>query len=154
MKFKTKLTSTHSLIDLTPLVDVVFLLLIFFMVTSNVLPLKSLNVNNPKLNKDSTPLTSQILVVMDSRHVIYVGAEKDIVDLVSLKDYLHNYMEIFKTSHPGSTPSIALSIDQKVDYASFLKLFSIVQDVSPKVRLVYEPSEKSDYFDVLSNIQD
>ena len=47
MKFKTNLKVSNSLIDMTPLVDVIFLMLIFFIVTSDVLPLKSLNIENP-----------------------------------------------------------------------------------------------------------
>ena len=70
---KTRLKSSFSLIDLTPLVDVVFLMLIFFIITSDILPLKSLNIENPTLNTTSAPLTSQLLVVIDAQNVIYVG---------------------------------------------------------------------------------
>lgn len=66
MQFKTSLKSTHALIDLTPLVDVVFLMLVFFIVTSDILPLKSLHIESPKLERNSEPLTTQILVVMDA----------------------------------------------------------------------------------------
>jgi biopolymer transport protein ExbD len=83
MEFKTKLKTSHQLIDLTPLVDVIFLMLIFFIITSDILPLKSLHVENPKLNRDSSPLTTQLLVVMDAQNVIYVGSKKAIVDLAS-----------------------------------------------------------------------
>ena len=76
MKFKTKLKPSASLIDLTPLVDVIFLMLIFFIVTSDILPLKSLNIQNPSLPVDSAPLTTQLLLVMDAHHVIYLGSKK------------------------------------------------------------------------------
>ena len=79
MKFSSTLKSTTALIDLTPLVDVVFLMLVFFIITADILPLKSLNIENPKLDLPSAPLTSQILVVMDAQNVIYVGSKKEIV---------------------------------------------------------------------------
>ena len=60
LRFKTNLKATHSLIDLTPLVDVIFLMLIFFIITSDIPPLKSLNIDNPTLDKDSSPLTTQL----------------------------------------------------------------------------------------------
>ncbi len=141
MKFETKLKSSSSLIDLTPLVDVIFLLLVFFIITSDILPLKSLNVENPKLKRNSAPLTTQLLVVMDAQNVIFLGTKKEIVDLVSLKASLLDRIDYLKGQHPGMAPSVVLSVDRRVQYDSFLKLFSIAQQCSSKVRLVYRPSE-------------
>ena len=141
MQFKTKLKSSPNLIDLTPLVDVIFLMLIFFIVTSDILPLKSLNIQNPVLDRDSTPLTTQLLVVMDADNVIYVGSKKDIVDLASLKEALNTEMAQLKIEHPGYEPTIVLSVDKRVNYDVFLRLFSISQESTPRLRLVYKPSE-------------
>lgn len=142
LRFKTNLQTTHSLIDLTPLVDVIFLMLIFFIVTSDILPLKSLNIDNPALDKDSSPLTTQLLIVMDAQQVIYLGSKKAIVDLVSLKGCLEEEIASIKRKHPGAEPTVVLSIDQKVDYGSFLRLFSICQECAPYLRLVYKSTEK------------
>lgn len=144
MKFKTNLKVTHSLIDMTPLVDVVFLMLIFFIVTSDILPLKSLNIENPVLNKNSAPLTTQVLVVMDAQNVIYVGSKKAIVDLGSVKDQLHYEIDQLKILHPGINPTVVLSVDRRVEYGAFLRLFSLVQESSPRMRLVYQPDESQD----------
>jgi biopolymer transport protein ExbD len=141
MKFQTKLTPSFNLIDLTPLVDVIFLMLIFFIITSDILPLKSLNVENPTIDKDSTPLTTQLFVVMDAQNVIYVGSKKSIVDLSSLKSHLANEIARLKTSNGGNDPTVVLSVDKRVEYDIFLKLFSITQECCPKLRLVYKPSE-------------
>jgi len=142
IKFKTKLKQSHSLIDLTPLVDVIFLMLIFFMVTSDILPLKSLNIENPTLAKDSTPLTTQLLVVMDAQNVIYVGSKKSIVDLGSLKTHLLDEVQSLKNQYGNVDPTIVVSIDRRVEYGVFLRLFSIVQECCPRLRLVYKPSEE------------
>lgn len=140
MKFRTRLRPSSSLIDLTPLVDVVFLLLIFFMISSDIMPLKSLHVENPTLDKDSPPLTTQLLVVMDAQHVIYIGARKEIVDLTELQQRLSDEVLAAKEAHPGSEPTIVLSVDRHVEYGAFLKLFASAQDCAPKVRLVYRNS--------------
>lgn len=144
MKFKTNLKVSHSLIDMTPLVDVIFLMLIFFIVTSDILPLKSLNIENPVIERNSAPLTTQILVVMDAQNVIYVGSKKAIVDLASVKQQLHDEIQKLKTLHENLVPTVVLSIDRRVDYGSFLRLFSIVQESSPKIRLVYQPESDQD----------
>lgn len=141
MHFKTSLKSTHALIDLTPLVDVVFLMLVFFIVTSDILPLKSLHIESPKLERNSEPLTTQILVVMDAQHVIYIGPKKAIVDLGSLQEALDGEIQLLKAQHPAVQPTIVLSLDRRVDYETFLRLFALVQEKTPRVRLVYQPSE-------------
>lgn len=153
MKFQTRLRNPSLLIDLTPLVDVVFLLLVFFIITSDILPLKSLNVENPSLDKNSPPMTTQLLVVMDAQNVIYVGPRKDIVDLASLKDKVSEEVALFKQQRPGVEPSIVLSIDRRVEYGAFLRLFALAQECGPKVRLVYKPSEEqaADFFDSMQS---
>lgn len=142
MKFQTRLKPSNYLIDLTPLVDVVFLMLIFFIVTSNILPLKSLHIQNPTLPKDSAPLTTQILVVMDAQHVIYVGSKKTIVDLTTIKDQIQHEIQLLKSHHPNLQPTVVISADERVEYGLFLRLFSIIQECCPSLRLVYRPSEE------------
>lgn len=141
MIFRSSLKSTNFLIDLTPLVDVTFLMLIFFIITSDILPLKSLNIENPTLSENSPPLTTQILVVMDAQNVIYMGSKKDIVDLSSLKGHLRDEIDLLKKQHKGANPTVVLSVDRRVDYGAFLKLFSITQGCGSRVRLVYKPED-------------
>lgn len=141
MQFKSNLKATPNLIDLTPLVDVIFLMLIFFIVTSDTLPLKSLSIENPTLDQDSTPLTTQLLVVMDAQNVIYVGSKKDIVDLASLKSHLQMEIDQLQKFHPGILPTVVLSIDRRVEYGLFLQLFAIAQQSASRLRLVYRQED-------------
>jgi biopolymer transport protein ExbD len=142
MRFKTNLKTSLNLIDLTPLVDVIFLMLIFFIITSDILPLKSLNIENPVLNRDSTPLTTQLLVVVDAQNVIYVGSKKAIVDLNSLKKQLQDDIEQLKKIHQGIEPTVVISLDHRVEYGFFLRVFSIVQECSAHIRLVYKHDDQ------------
>lgn len=133
---------------MTPLVDVIFLMLIFFIVTSDVLPLKSLHIENPVLSKNAMPLTTQILVVMDAQNVIYLGSKKTIVDLSSVKEQMAEEIAKLRQQGHTTTPTVVLSIDKRVDYESFLRLFSAIQESTPRIRLVYKPEEtqESEYF--------
>ncbi len=146
MRFKTNLKISTNLIDMTPLVDVIFLMLIFFIVTSDILPLKSLNIENPIVDRDSAPLTTQLLVVMDAQNVMYVGSKKAIVDYETLKPQILQEISQIKRQYPGVEPTIVISVDRRVDYGSFLKLFSMVQECCPRIRLVYKPSDEEVYF--------
>jgi biopolymer transport protein ExbD len=139
MNFKMRLKPSFNLIDLTPLVDVVFLLLVFFLITSDILPLKSLNVENPQINRDSLPLTSQVIVVMDAEQVIYVGSKSDIADFDSVKEHIYKEIGLLKKRYSEANPTIVLSVDRRVDYGAFLRLFSEVQQCGLTVRLSYKP---------------
>ena len=148
MKFKRNLKTNSNLIDLTPLVDVIFLMLIFFIVTSDILPLKSLHIENPTLNRDSAPLTTQILVVMDAQNVIYLGSKKAIVDLGSIKGHLLEEIKLLQSHYKDVQPTVVLSIDRRVEYGAFLRLFSLIQETGHRTRLVYRPDESvnTEYF--------
>lgn len=146
MRFQTNLKASHNLVDLTPLVDVIFLLLIFFILTSDILPLKSLNIESPKLDKDAAPLTTQLVIVMDRQNVIYVGSKKTIVDLQSLKNQLLKDIELLQKQNGKKEPTLVVSVDKNVEYGEFLKVFSIAQECCSKLRLVFKPNEESDIF--------
>jgi len=142
MRFETRLRTGSSLIDLTPLVDVIFLMLVFFILTSDILPLKSLGVENPGLDRDSAALATQLLVVMDAQNVIYFGHQKEIIDLTSFKNRLQSELAVLRTQQGGSDPTVVLSIDRRVDYGNFLQLFSQAQECGPRVRLVYKSEQE------------
>ena len=140
MKLQARLKPCHNLIDLTPLVDVIFLMLIFFLVTSDILPLKSLSIENPELSNVNTPANlTQLLVIMDRDQVIYVGSKKDIVDMGSVKELLMKQIQSMKAQNPKCSPTVVLNVDKRVDYGAFLRLFSTVQECSPHIRLSYKP---------------
>lgn len=140
LKFNSRLKPSFSLIDLTPLVDVIFLLLIFFIVTSNTLPLKSLKIENPTLDRKAVPLTTQLLIVMDAQHVIYVGSKKSIADLVTLEEMVQSELNHIHTSKKAK-PTLVLSVDKRVDYGSFLRVFSTLQKSGYPIRLVFKTEE-------------
>lgn len=139
MRFQTRLKPCHTLIDMTPLVDVIFLMLIFFIVTSEILPLKSLLIENPELSQDAPTKLAQLIVVMDRDQVIYLGSKKEIVEMGAIKEKLRAALAAIHAENPTSTPSVVLHIDRRVDYGIFLKLFSQVQECSPRIRLSFKP---------------
>ncbi len=142
MKCQTRLKPCFTLIDLTPLVDVIFLMCIFFLFTSDTLPLKSLLIEHPYIQNTEEAKLSQLLVIMDRDQVIYIGSKKEIVDLSSLKQRLDQHIQLWREHHHGTTPTVVLSIDRRVDYQNFLRLFSEVVKVVPKVRLAFKADSK------------
>lgn len=141
MNFKTHLKPAHNLIDLTALVDIVFLLLIFFMITSDILPLKSLNIEAPDIKQDSLPLTTQMIVMMDKDKQIYVGNQKEQISFKELGSSLREHLSRLRKKTPLAKPTIVLNVDRHVDYGTFLKLFYEVQDLGLTIRLSYNHAQ-------------
>ncbi len=152
MNFQCRLKHEYNLIDLTPLVDVIFLMLIFFLITSDILPMKSLLLDSPKVQKEAPTRLCQLLVVMDKDQVIYVGSKRDIVDLHSVGQHLKGLIEQARVKYPDYLPTVVLSCDKHVDYEAFLNLFSQIQECVPRVRLAFcSPTSDSDPSQFLKN---
>ena len=85
---------------------------------------------------------------MDAQNVIYVGSKKAIVELAAVKQQLQEEIDKFPKRYGSILPTIVLSVDKRVDYGAFLRLFSMIQESSPRIRLVYKPEEvaESEYF--------
>jgi biopolymer transport protein ExbD len=139
MRYQTRLKPCFNLIDLTPLVDVIFLMLIFFLVSSEILPLKSLLIENPEITQDAPTKLSQLIVVMDADQVIYIGSKKEIVELGAVREKLTELIGYLKEKEPHCIPAVVLHIDRRVDYGAFLRLFSQVQECTPRIRLSFKP---------------
>lgn len=73
MKFKKRLTPESGLrqMDIAPLIDCVFLLLIFFMLTSNFVVIPGINVKLPKAVTSEAIDARTITIVVTSEDIIY-----------------------------------------------------------------------------------
>ena len=111
------------------------------MVTSDTLPLKSLLIQHPKLASGDTAKLAQLLLIMDKDQVLYIGSKKEIVDLTSLGEALTKHIAFWKEAHQGATPTVVLSIDRRIEYDVFLRLFHEVVKITPRVRLVYKSDD-------------
>lgn len=73
-------------IDLTPMLDVVFIMLIFFIVTASFVKESALNVNVPEDNNQPPPPpteNSTILVLIDKQNDVYIDGRR--VDVRSVR---------------------------------------------------------------------
>ncbi|HOU85809.1 MAG TPA: biopolymer transporter ExbD [Spirochaetota bacterium] len=79
MSDKIKLTSRReyrSLIDITPMIDLVFLLVIFFMVTSSLGKISSINVNLPRADKSDENIAGEAVVSINKDNEIFFNDVK------------------------------------------------------------------------------
>lgn len=77
-------------IDLTPMLDVVFIMLIFFIVTASFVKEKALNVNVPENTSDAPPPVDQenktILVLVDAQNEVFIDGRR--VDIRSVRSLI------------------------------------------------------------------
>ena len=104
--------------DLAPLIDVVFLLLIFFMLTFAVSG-HGLDLTLPNGDSTENQDESLLAVVIDSEGVIKVGDE--IIALEELTPYLRTEL----TNRSNKTVSI--QVDDKTLYDLFVKVFDMAR---------------------------
>ncbi len=62
----------HASIDMAPLIDMVFILLIFFIVTSTFAPTTSVEINRPEMSEVSVAPAKSLVIAISSDGKIYI----------------------------------------------------------------------------------
>ncbi len=76
MKRSVSLEDTSDQVDLSPLIDMVFILLIFFMVTTTFIKDKELHLNRPAASSSSSASDKSLRVSVDKDRKIYFNSEE------------------------------------------------------------------------------
>lgn len=100
-------------IDIAPLIDCVFLLLIFFMLTSSFVVIPGISVKLPKA------LTSES---MDSRSLTVVISSEDII---YLNDEPYTVKEVQSYTKKGNYDSIFIKADRDASMGAVVKIWDI-----------------------------
>lgn len=93
MKFRRHMELEHGLkqIDIAPLIDVVFQLLIFFMLTSSFVMQPGIKVNLPKAVTSQVIEEENLVITVSSENVIYINEK--VVSLNELKGLLNRFLK-------------------------------------------------------------
>jgi len=108
-----------SQINITPLVDVILVLLIIFMVTAS-LGQQGITINLPKAK--ATPLTvadDRVTVSMDEKKRLFINT-----DQVS-RDQLTQRLQALLSTHKDKT--VFLKSDKTVSYGDFIEVVSLIK---------------------------
>lgn len=107
----------HPILDLTPMVDVVFLLIIFFLVTTTFSRERTIEINLAKSNKNETvkqnPKEETILI--DPEGNLFIGQ----------KPYTEEELKTHLSNIDPST-AILLKADQKSNYKDLVKFLQML----------------------------
>ncbi|MDD5291813.1 MAG: biopolymer transporter ExbD [Candidatus Omnitrophica bacterium] len=88
MRFKRHIELEHGLryIDIAPLIDIVFQLLIFFMLTSSFIMQPGIKVNLPKAVTSDVVKENNTVIVISRENIVYIN--NNVFTVKELKSYL------------------------------------------------------------------
>ncbi|MBU1112808.1 MAG: biopolymer transporter ExbD [Candidatus Omnitrophica bacterium] len=115
MRFKKRARIEAGLrqIDIVPLIDCMFLLLVFFMLTSNFVVIPGVNIQLPKVLTAESVDTRTLTIIISSEDIIYVEDKPQ-----SIKD---TEAMIKK----GKFSSIFIKADRDASFGIFAKIYDI-----------------------------
>jgi biopolymer transport protein ExbD len=123
-------------INITPLIDMVFLLLIFFLLTSSFIIDRGIKINLPKAVSSETAHDNRITVAIDSAGAVFVDNEPVLIE--SLPDKLK------KAYAEKDTKTIYLKADKQNRVDILVRVMDIIkQSGSEKMNLITEAKQKS-----------
>jgi len=121
MKFKRRVELEHGLrqIDIAPLIDIIFQLLIFFMLTSSFIMQPGIKVNLPKAVTSQVIKEKNIIIVISSEDVIYL--DNRVFTLKELKPYLEKRVSI--------KPTILIKSDRRSSLGAVVEVWDLCRDL-------------------------
>lgn len=122
MKFRTR-ERTHSGVDLTSLIDVVFMLLIFFMVTTTFDKNAELKIELPTAsNTAATAVQDKLELLIDGQGRYYINGREV---LNNQPETLFQAMSQTLEDLGNNTPPLVISADANVDYQAVVTAMDI-----------------------------
>lgn len=127
-RFINKPRKYHSM-DLTPLIDVVFLLLIFFMVATNFSKFSSMDIKVPKSNVENKNTTIETIeVLLNSNKILNIRITTN--GIVENQEVVENNLnqKINDLLKASNNKNIILIADKVLDYGYIIKVMSILKE--------------------------
>jgi len=118
--------------NMSSLTDIVFLLLIFFMLTSSVVNPNAVNLMLPNSSKSKAVSTAKPLTIkIDNKKVIKFN--ELIVDIPSLKGKLGQAIQ--KDGRPADKITVIMDVDKEVDAQTLVSVVDVINEYGAKMIL-------------------
>ena len=121
MKFKRHMELEHGLkqIDIAPLIDMVFQLLIFFMLTSSFIMQPGIKVNLPKAVTSEVIKNENIEIIISSENVIYLNGK-----VTSLEELKSLFKQVAQRKQ-----SILIKSDRRASLGRIVEIWDMARDM-------------------------
>lgn len=132
MKFTRSESEQGSLIELTPLIDVVFLLLIFFMVTTTFTKESEIKIRLPQASTEPSKVDAksqvEVFVSKESTYAIRQAGQEDVVSLVnSTRETLFRALSAYEKN---SDILLVIRADKESTHQSVINVMDIARDLN------------------------
>jgi biopolymer transport protein ExbD len=127
MNIRRKLKA-HSEIHTGPLNDILFILLLFFLIAATLANPNLVRVNNPRGSKD-TRAKQNIIVSIDKNHQFYLGQKP--IELALVDTLLK--AEIDRSRRMVDTPSVVVNADTSAYYGEVFRIMNVAKRHGAKV---------------------
>ena len=135
IKRRTKISPTFSMSSMT---DIIFLLLIFFMITSTMVAPNAIKVLLPQSKKQTTvKAVSHVVIDKDLNMFYALGNEKE--QPVSLKELPSR---LKKAQNDSTELFVSLYADESVPYKNIVEVLNVANENHFKMVLATRPPEK------------
>lgn len=127
MNIRRKLRA-HTEIHTGPLNDILFILLLFFLIASTLANPNLVRVNNPRGSKD-TKAKQNIIVSVDKNHQFYIGTAPVAANNIDSALIL----QITKLKASIDTPSVVVNADTSALYGEVFRIMRVAKSQGAKV---------------------
>jgi len=137
MKFKSKLKIEEGKVDLTPLIDVVFLLLIFFMLSSSFIFQPGIRVKLPGSSVSETKKEKAFEVILTQENLMFFNGER--ISYEGLKRKL----KIIGQNFPQAI--LIIKADENALHKNVVRIMSLAKEQGiKKLGIATRPIEKDE----------
>ncbi|MDE5745267.1 MAG: biopolymer transporter ExbD [Paramuribaculum sp.] len=137
LKRQHDMTSVFSMASMT---DVIFLLLIFFMVTSTFVFPTALEINLPQ-SSEQTGLKPRARIYIDKESEIYVSFDENEPQLMADQNRLLGFLQLIQRQNPQDV--IAIYADEEVRYKKLVEILDLGAKNGLKMVLATKPAPTS-----------
>lgn len=126
LRRRTAIEDEDGSINVSPLIDVVFILLIFFIVSATFVTLPGAEITRPRVEKESSLQKNSVLFAISSKDQIFHAGE-----VVELSEISLLISQAFKNKEKP----VIIQVDQSADATILAKLVSEAKKVAQSVSL-------------------
>jgi biopolymer transport protein ExbD len=120
MKFRVKKEELQDQIDMSPLIDMVFILLIFFMVTTTFVKDMQVDLNRPGASSAEISSDKSIRITLDASKKIYFDGQE--VELWALQGLVRNALKSSDSKDVLVITDTSVSAQNLIDVVDQLRL--------------------------------
>lgn len=128
MSIRKRLRDNHAEVDTGPLNDILFILLLFFLIISTLANPNVVKVSNPK-GKSDTKVNQKIMVSITKNHEVFIGQQR--VEMLYI-DSLIKY-QVEQNRKGIDTPTVVLNVDTSAYYGEAFRIMEAAKKAKARV---------------------